>query len=521
MTHTHYDVVIVGGGHNGLVAASYLAKAGKTVLLLERNNYIGGATTSQRIFSDYDAHLSRYSYLVSLFPEKISQDLDLSVEFRRRKIASFTPFERDGKADGILLTNIDEDHNQQVIENLNPKDYETYRQMLDLQQVLADKIWDSFLEPLQSKNYWENQFSEPTQMSIWKGLIDKPIGQWIEMYAQNDLLRGILLTDAKIGAYTHAHDPSLLQNRTYLYHVIGNKTGEWRVPLGGLGAEVDALQKVATKYGTTLLTNANVCSLQLGDEYHQVGFDYENSPQKVNAKYVLLNASPLTTSRLLNEPYRPTPQDEGTAFKVNMLLERLPQLKAEVASEDAFAGTFHINQSYSQMEQAYKEAAAGKVPSLPPCEIYCHTLTDDSILSTELVQQGYHTLTLFGLDMPYRLFKENPEATKKQVLAAYFQGINSYLAEPIEDCIARAADGTLCVEAKSAWDLEQELGLPQGNIFHKGLSWFFAENDAEIGSRGVETAYNRVYVCGSSAKRGGAVSGITGYNAAMKVLETT
>src|SRR5256714_14247551 len=100
-----YDVVILGAGHNGLVAASYLGRAGLSVLLLEKNNYVGGATTSQKVFPDYDAQLSRYSYLVGLFPEKIIRDLGLNLELRRRTTGSFTPYVRDGRQDGLLLTN--------------------------------------------------------------------------------------------------------------------------------------------------------------------------------------------------------------------------------------------------------------------------------------------------------------------------------------------------------------------------------------------------------------------------------
>src|SRR6059058_917290 len=97
---TRYDVVILGAGHNGLVAASYLGRAGLSVLLLEKNNYIGGATTSQKVFPDYDARLSRYSYLVSLFPEKIIRYLRLKLELRRRATGSFTPYVNHGQHEG-------------------------------------------------------------------------------------------------------------------------------------------------------------------------------------------------------------------------------------------------------------------------------------------------------------------------------------------------------------------------------------------------------------------------------------
>src|SRR5712692_4091816 len=119
-----YDVVILGAGHNGLVAASYLARAGLSVLILEKNDYIGGATTSQKVFPDYDAHLSRYSYLVSLFPEKIIRDLGLNLELRRRATASFTPYVKDGHHDGLLLSNVSEDGSRQSIIDLTGSDAE-------------------------------------------------------------------------------------------------------------------------------------------------------------------------------------------------------------------------------------------------------------------------------------------------------------------------------------------------------------------------------------------------------------
>src|SRR5258708_21172541 len=102
---SQYDVVMLGAGHNGLVAASYLGRAGMSVLLLEKNDYIGGATTSQKLFPDYDAHLSRYSYLVSLFPAKIIRDLGLNLELRRRTTGLFTPYLREGRHHGLLLIN--------------------------------------------------------------------------------------------------------------------------------------------------------------------------------------------------------------------------------------------------------------------------------------------------------------------------------------------------------------------------------------------------------------------------------
>src|SRR5436305_14388975 len=109
MIKSGFDVVILGAGHNGLVAGSYLGRAGLSVLLLEKNDYIGGATTSQKVFPDYEARLSRNSYLVSLFPEKIIRDLGLNVELRRRATGSFTTYAKNGRPDGLRLSNVDKE----------------------------------------------------------------------------------------------------------------------------------------------------------------------------------------------------------------------------------------------------------------------------------------------------------------------------------------------------------------------------------------------------------------------------
>ena len=214
------------------------------------------------------------------------------------------------------------------------------------------------------------------------------------------------------------------------------------------------------------------------------------------------------------------PGDEGSVCKVNMLLRRLPRLKAEGGEpHDAFAGTFHVDEGYEHMKTSYRQAVTGKLPERPPAEVYCHTLTDGSILSPELREQGYHTLTLFGLDAPYRLFQTEHEEKKEEMLHRYVGGLNRVLEDPIEECLAVDREGNPCIEIKSPQDLEQELALNRGNIFHAGLSWFFSEDAEEAGTWGVETPYERIYRCGSSALRGGGVSGIPGHNAAQCIFE--
>jgi phytoene dehydrogenase-like protein len=150
-------------------------------------------------------------------------------------------------------------------------------------------------------------------------------------------------------------------------------------------------------------------------------------------------------------------------------------------------------------------------------EMYCHTLTDPSILSRDLQFRGYHTLTMFALHTPASLFREDNREVCRTMTAKAFASLNEHLADPIESCIARSADGELCVEVKSPLDLEGAIGLPKGNIFHKDLMFPFMENGSDQ-RWGVETEDERILICGSGAVRGGGVSGIPGHNAAMKLL---
>ena len=287
-----------------------------------------------------------------------------------------------------------------------------------------------------------------------------------------------------------------------------------------MGALVDELVRVARATGkVTFATGAKVGSVYPGEKCSSVGFEVDGQEREVDARFVLCNASAQVLEKLTG---RDDPQEviEGSVLKVNMLLERLPRLRSDRCTpEEAFAGTFHIDEGYEQMLTSYRESMTGEMPAKPPGEIYCHTLTDDSILSADLNQRGFHTLTLFGLDMPYRLFEEDNDRTRDEMLGRYLSGINQYLEEPIENCLAKDAKGDPCIEAMSPVDLENKIHLPKGNIFHGDLTWPFAEAEEEAGRWGVETEHPNVLLCGSAAWRGGAVSGIPGHNAAMKVLE--
>jgi phytoene dehydrogenase-like protein len=510
---TRQDVVVVGGGHNGLVAAAYLAQSGRSVTVLERLDRLGGAAVSAQAFDGVEARLSRYSYLVSLLPRRIIRDLRLDIRLERRRFSSYTPLP--GSARGLLVDNGDERATRASFESIGA-DFDDWRRFSDRTAALARAIFPTVTEPLQSRT----ELRRAVDAADWHDFIERPIGEVIERTFDNDLVRGLVLTDALIGTFASAGDETLAANRCFLYHVIGGGTGDWDVPVGGMGAVTSELANAARSAGATLLTDAEVVSVTPDGE---VRYRRGDADHLIGAGTVLANVAPHVLSRLLGQP---STRPEGAQVKVNLLLRRLPRLRdGAIDPEAAFGGTFHINEGYDQLERAFRAASAGGVPSPLPAEIYCHSLTDASILSPELSASGAHTLTVFGLHTPDRLITEDNHAVMRDRLErAVLDSLNSVLAEPIEGLLLTDAAGRPCIETKTTLDLEHALHLPGGNIFHGPLAWPFAEDSALLSTPalrwGVATAHENILLCGAGAQRGGGVSGIGGQNAAMAVLES-
>lgn len=557
MPHTH-DVVIIGGGHNGLTAAAYLAAAGRSVLLLERDDHLGGAAVSAQAFEGVEARLSRYSYLVSLLPQRIIDDLGLDVRLVRRRYSSYTPDPRNPERGLLVDGEADAAAAGDAFARVGAADDADAWQAFSADTTrIAEALFPTLTEPLPTRDGARALVGDDR---IWAEFIEQPLGRTVDARFTSDVVRGVVATDGLIGTFTDLDDPALDANRCFLYHVIGGGTGDWDVPVGGMGAVTGELTRAARGSGAELVTGAEVLAV---DPEGRVRYRLDGAEHEASAATLLANVAPAVLETLLEagltafpEPVegdgvaprdeRPFSPDgplavppvvrerlrrlaapEGAQVKVNLLLTRLPRLRdTEVAPEFAFAGTFHVNELESQLETAYRAAARGEIPSPLPCEIYCHTLSDASILDPELAASGAHTLTVFGLHVPHRLLERfRNDELRERLQAAVLESVDSVLAEPIEDVIATDAAGHPCIETKTTLDLEEALRMPGGNIFHGPLSWPWAENGASLSTPaerwGVATRHPRILLCGSGAVRGGAVSGIGGHNAAMAVLEAS
>ncbi|MEO7447709.1 MAG: NAD(P)/FAD-dependent oxidoreductase, partial [Humibacillus sp.] len=379
-----YDDVIIGGGHNGLTSAAYLARAGRRVLLLERSPQVGGAAVSAPAFAGVEARLSRYSYLVSLLPRQVLTDLDLDLRLVRRRFSSYTPVPGDPTR-GLLVDHGDEAATRAAFRSLTGGD-EAYAGWTDFYARmggLARRLFPTVLEPLRSREAVRALVEDD---DLFEALTTRPLAELLEAVTTDDTLRGIIATDALIGTFASLDETDLRQNVCFLYHLIGGGTGDWDVPVGGMGALTDSLAAAALSAGATIVTGADVTRLDPSSgEVTWSGGGGASAGGTAVGSTIVAACAPTVLNRLLAaagaDPVDTEPDVEGAQLKVNMLLTRLPRLRdSSVDPAAAFAGTFHVNEGYAQLEQAYAAARDGRIPELPPCEIYCHTLSDRSIL---------------------------------------------------------------------------------------------------------------------------------------------
>ncbi|MGW0521016.1 phytoene desaturase family protein [Crossiella sp. NPDC003009] len=514
----HSDVIVVGGGHNGLVAAVLLARAGRSVRLLERAGHLGGASVGNRVFTGQPARLSQYSYLVSLLPDALAAELRLPLELRSRAVSSYTPVRRGGRDLGLLVEREPGPATEASFAEVTGSSaaWTAWQRFYRRVDAFAAAVGPALDGPLRRRREVRDRVTALAGAQTWDDLVERPLSEVLAREFADDLVRGVVATDGLIGIDTSLRDPGLAQNRCFLYHVAGNGSGEWRVPVGGMGALADALTLAARAAGVEIhLDSAAESVREHGNRVEVSTVDGATH----TAGHVLAAVAPSVLERLLG---RPATDPEGSQLKVNLLLRRLPRLRSGADPRQAFAGTLHLGESYTKLEAAHALVAQGKLPDPLPCEVYCHSLTDPSILGP-LAAEGYHTLTLFGLHAPARLFRAG--TTREQATAAALAALQACLAEPLDEVLALDAEGRPCVQAATPVDLEADLGMPGGHIFHGDLSWPWLADDepAETPAQrwGVAVpGQRRVLLAGAGSRRGGGVSGLGGQAAARAVVES-
>ena len=325
-----FDVIVMGGGHNGLVAANYLALHGKSVLVLEAAEHVGGATQSVRAFTEFDARLSRYSYLVSLLPDQIVSDLGLNFRTLERAVSSYTPYVKDGVHGGLYVAR---DWDQRTAESFRAltgshSDSDQWRTFYQELAEIAQRIAPTLLQPLPTRAQLKEIVGDE---EVWSYLFERPLGEVLLERFSDDLVQGVILTDGLVGTYASAFD--LQSNICFLYHVMGNGTGQWRVPEGGMGALIDELVRISAVNGVEIAVGSRVTSIGTGSSSISVT---TSGGDRFECQDVVAATSAHQLHSIMGWP-APTSRD-GAQLKINLLLKRLPRLKSGDDPRDAFAG---------------------------------------------------------------------------------------------------------------------------------------------------------------------------------------
>jgi phytoene dehydrogenase-like protein len=526
MKANQFDAVIIGAGHNGLVTAAYLAKAGLRVTVIERRDVIGGACVTEEVWPGYK--VSTLSYLCSLLQPKIIRELELErfgYHLYAKDPAFFTPFP-DGRH---LFFWQDMAATQKELAKFSKRDAEAYPayeyELARLGEwveglllrtppnIVRRKLRD--LVELGKFGLEALRFRDPDIVHLVK-IMTQSVRAYLDERFESDEIKATLATDGVIGTNGGPSTPGTAY--IMLHHVMGGATGIrglWGFVRGGMGAISEAIAGSARSRGANIKTGASAARVLVrnGRAY---GVALKNGDE-IHARVVISSADPKVTFLKLVEAsdvdsdFRSEVEKiriEGCSMKINLALDALPDFKALPGSRlgPHHRATVHVCPSMEYVDRAWEDAKSGRPSEHPLVEITIPTTYDDSI-----APPGKHIMCIFAQYAPYTLKAASWDSIKDEFADRCIDAIADY-APNIRDSIIHR-------QVISPLDLEREYSLTGGNIFHGDMTLdqlFFMRPVA--GWARYRTPIEALYLCGSGTHPGGGVMGAPGYNAAREIL---
>ena len=498
-----WDAVVVGGGHNGLTAAAYLARAGRTVLVLERRDQVGGACTLERPFSDPRFVISPCAYLVGLLHPLVIEELALARYGYRTFVCDptqWTPFE-----DGSSLTQwLDEDRTAKEIHALAPGDVDGYVAYVDLFRRIrsrlragGDPARDTWIGDAPDRVGLEELFADDPEAR--EVLFEASIADVVERHVRDERLRTALHGQGVIGTFTGPRDPGTAW--IHAMHSLG-LIGGWSYVEGGMGRISSCLADAARDAGAVVATGVPVAAIAPGEGVRLEGGEL------VRAGAVVSNADPVRTLALCDgdvpDAFRERVDGwrcESPVVKVNCALSRLPTFTAAPDRPDhVYRAQVEIARGIDDTQSAYDACRRGE-PAPEWCEIYFQTAYDPSV-----APPGADTMSVFAQYAPYTLADGSWETRRDEIGDRVLDAIARF-APDVADCVVER-------EVLGPPDVEARVGLTGGHIFQgeclPDQMW-----DRRFAPR---TSVTGLYLCGAATHPGGSVIGVNGRNAARAVL---
>ncbi|HBU48932.1 MAG TPA: amine oxidase [Myxococcales bacterium] len=521
-----YDVIIVGGGHNGLVTAAYMARAGRKVLVLERRSVLGGACVTEETFAGFK--VSTAAYVNSLFRPDIIRDLRLAdhgFEMLERSPSSFTPFP-DGRH---LFLGPDEAMTRRSIAQFSEKDaeaYPRYEAMLERVAAFIEPTIDQEPPDPQSKRLGELWKTLKLGLNFRKlgpdmeeaiRVLTAPAQVILDEWFESEELKTTLATDAIIGAMAAPSTPGT--GYVLFHHVMGEtngKKGVWGYVRGGMGGLSNSIADSARAFGAEIRTDAAVERITVSKG--RVSGVVLNDGTEFKARTVASNLDcNLTFNHLVGAEHLDADfhrrinriRYDSASMKINVALSELPDFKALPGKQPGpqHRGTIHLCATTETIEKAFDDAKYGIPSSRPVLECTIPSVVDDTV-----APDGKHLMNMFVQYAPYHLAEGTWEDHRDDFADRCFQIFDEYAPNFSASVLER--------QVLAPPDLEKMFGLTGGNIFQGEMNLFqLAPMRPVLGWANYRTPIGGLYLCGAAAHPGGGVMGACGRNAAQRMLQ--